>query len=56
MKYYPNIILNVAYGPQGFQSLTGSKIVENIIENNNENEKLFDKEFLKSINCSRMFV
>ena len=32
MKQYPNIILNVGYGPQGFQSFSGSKIVESLIE------------------------
>ena len=38
LSHYPNVFLNVAYGPQGFQSLCGSKILESIIENTDEKE------------------
>ena len=32
MKQYPNVILNVGYGPNGFHSIGGSQIVESIIQ------------------------
>lgn len=32
LKQYPNILLNVGYGPQGFQAFCGSKILESMIE------------------------
>jgi hypothetical protein len=38
MRHYPNVLLNVGYGPQGFQAISVSKIIEAYIEQNNADD------------------
>jgi len=57
MKHYPNVFLNVGYGPQGFMSYSGSKMLECMINGDEEQlESHFDKEVLDSVKASRMFI
>jgi len=55
MKHYPNVILNVGYGSQGWQCISGAKIIEGIIENSNEVE-IFDKETRNAVRAERMYI
>ena len=56
MRSFPNVVLNVGYGPQGFQAMSGSKIVESLIQNTDEAEKLFGPKILSMVDSKRMYI
>ena len=56
MTHFPNVILNVCYGPQGYNALSASKITESIIENNDEAQRIFPEIVVKAVDSKRMLI
>ena len=56
MKHYPNVILNVGYGSQGWQCFSGAKIIEGIVESNEEVKMLFDADTRQKVRAERMYI
>jgi len=56
MKHYPNVVLNVGYGSQGWQCFSGAKVIEDLIESNEEVKVLFDNHTRHHMRAERMYI
>ena len=42
MRSFPNVILNVGYGPHGFRALPGGIILKSLVDGTDESSSIFD--------------
>lgn len=56
MTNFPNVILNTGYGPYGYNTFSGGKILESTVFRTGEAEKLLSKDIVDWVNPKRMYV
>ena len=56
MTHYPNVVLNVGYGSQGWQCFGGAKLIEDIIQPNEEAHNIYDSKIRRMTSARRMWM
>jgi hypothetical protein len=56
MTSFPNVILNTGFGPCGYFGFASAKIIESLIFDTREAEKLYLPQTLERIKPQRLYV
>ena len=56
MTYFPNVMLHTGNGQWGVFSFCGGKLLESMIYNTGEAERMFHPEVIKGVKPSRMYL
>ena len=56
LRAYPNVLVNTGYGPYGYMSVCGAKILESIVYGDPQSAAIFHEEVLKEISPARFGI